>query len=47
MGRNRKYKTTEEQLLARRQRQMKYYWKNVNTLRKQSLERYYERKKDI
>lgn len=45
MGRKLKYKTIEEKNEARKKRQMKYYWKNVELKRKQSLERYYNEKK--
>jgi len=44
MGRLQKYITEEEQLIARRERQMRYYWKNVDKKRKEALNRYYERK---
>ena len=44
MGRIQKYKTEAEQLTARRDRQMRYYWKNAITLRKTALKRYYKRK---
>lgn len=42
MGRKQKYITEEEKLKARRERQMRYYWKNVKKQRKKALERYYE-----
>ena len=45
MGRNLKYKTEEEQLTARKERQMRYYWRNMKQKRKEALERYYEKKK--
>ena len=44
MGRLQKYKTKEEQIIARRKRQMKYYWKNSIKLKKQALKRYYEKR---
>jgi hypothetical protein len=47
MGRKRKYLTEEEKLNARRERQMRYYWKTVNKQRKKSLERYYENKRNL
>lgn len=47
MGRKLKYKTPEEKLIARRERQMRYYWKNVDKKRKESLKRYYDRKQKI
>lgn len=42
MGRKIKYKTDEEKIQARRERQMRYYWKNADKLKKQALKRYYE-----
>ena len=45
MGRKIKYITEEEKLTARKERQMRYYWKNVKQKRKEALERYYEKKK--
>lgn len=47
MGRKIKYKTKEEQLIAKRERQMRYYWKNVDRKRKESLNRYYEKQQKI
>jgi len=47
MGRTLKYKTPEEKINARKERQMKYYWKNVEKLKKEALERYYKRKNCI
>jgi hypothetical protein len=44
MGRKQKYITEEEKLTAKRERQMRYYWKNAKKMRKEALERYYERK---
>jgi hypothetical protein len=44
MGRKLKYKTEEEKLKAKRERQMRYYWKNVKQKRKDALERYYANK---
>lgn len=44
MGRNIKYKTEEEKLMARRERQMRYYWKNKEFKRKKALERYYDKR---
>jgi len=44
MGRNKKYITVEEQIIARQIRQMKYYWKNVEKMRKSALDRYYKKK---
>ena len=42
MGRKLKYKTNEEKINARRKRQMEYYWKNQEKIKKKNLERYYE-----
>ena len=47
MGRKKKYLTDMEKITARRERQMRYYWNNVNEQRKKSLERYYENKRNI
>jgi hypothetical protein len=47
MGRKRKYLTDGERLKARRERQMRYYWKNVKKQRKKSLKRYYENKRNL
>jgi cytochrome c553 len=47
MGRKRKYFTKEEQTNARRERQMRYYWKNLNEQRIKALERYYENKRNL
>ena len=44
MGRNQKYKTEDEKLNARRERQMRYYIKNQQVKKEQSLERYYKKK---
>jgi hypothetical protein len=44
MGRKRKYTTDEEKLVARRERQMRYYWKNQDEIKKKNLERYYGNK---
>lgn len=44
MGRKKKYITLEEQLTARRERQMKHYWKHAETLKHKNLERYYKNK---
>lgn len=43
MGRKLKYKTEEEKIFARRTRQMKYYWKNQEEIKKKNLNRYYEK----
>lgn len=45
MGRKIKYKTEEEKLTARKERQMRYYWKNVEQKRKEASKRYYHGKK--
>ena len=44
MGRNLKYKTDEEQLKARRERQMRYYFRNQDLKKKQALENYHKKK---
>jgi hypothetical protein len=44
MARLKKYKTEEEQLKARRDRQMRYYFKNQDLKKKQSLQNYYKKK---
>jgi len=44
MGRKQKYKTDEEKLQARRERQMRYYFKNQKLKQKQALDRYYKNK---
>jgi hypothetical protein len=45
MGRKIKYKTEEEKIQARKDRQMKYYWKNQDRLKTNALKRYHDRKK--
>ena len=45
MGRKTKYVTKEEQLCARRERQMRFYWKNRNIIKQKNLRRYYETQK--
>ena len=47
MGRKKKYITTDEKLNARRDRQMKYYWKNAEKLKTEALERYYKKKEHL
>lgn len=44
MGRKLKYKTKEEKRKANNIDAMKYYWKNVDTIRKRNLKKYYEQK---
>jgi hypothetical protein len=44
MGRKRIYETEEEQIQSRKDRQMKYYRKNQNRLKKEALKRYYKNK---
>jgi hypothetical protein len=44
MGRKLKHITDEEKISARKKRQMRYYWKNVEKMRKQALGRYYAKK---
>ena len=46
MGRKQKYITYEEKLNARRERQMRYYFKNQQVKKEQSLERYYKKKEN-
>ena len=46
MGRKKKYKTAEEKLIARRERQMRYYFKNQKIKQSQSLRRYYNNKEN-
>ena len=45
MGRKRKYITKEEQLIARHDRQMRYYWRNREEIKKKNMKRYYETQK--
>jgi len=42
MGRTKKYTTKEQQDEARKQRQMKYYWKNRDDINNKNKERYHE-----
>jgi hypothetical protein len=44
MGRNLKYKTPEEKRLANNAKRMRYYEKNKEFEKKESLRRYYETK---
>ena len=44
MGRKTKYITDEQKLQARKDRQMKYYWKNQKKRQEYSLKWYYENK---
>lgn len=46
MGRKQKYITDEEKLNARRERQMRYYFKNQKVKKEQSLQRYYQKKEN-
>lgn len=46
MGRKQKYITDEEKLNARRERQMRYYFKNQKIKKEQSLKRYYQKKEN-
>lgn len=41
MGRKKKYLTEEEKIEARKERQMRYYWRNQEKLKKQNRERYH------
>lgn len=43
MGRKQKYFTKEEKRQANRDKFMRYYWKNVEKVKKINLERYYEK----
>jgi len=47
MGRQKKYTTDEEKSQARKDRQMRYYWRNSKHLRKEALKRYYKQKNQI
>jgi hypothetical protein len=47
MGRKRKYNTEEEKLQANRDKYMRYYWRNVDKIRKQKLKEYYENKRNL
>jgi len=47
MGRIKRYITEEEQIRARKERQMKYYWKNHEEKKKKNLERYYRVKEEV
>jgi actin-related protein len=44
MGRKQKYITNEQQLEARKQRQLKYYYKNRQKINKSRMEDYWRRK---
>ena len=46
MGRNKKYKTSEEKLIADREKAMRYYFNNQEVIQKKNLRRYYENKKN-
>ena len=45
MGRNLKYKTPEEQRLARNKRFLDHYYRNQEKMKKQRMERYWNGKK--
>ena len=45
MGRKRKYITEEEKQQANKDKYMRYYWKNVEKIKKKNLNRYYVKKK--
>ncbi len=47
MGRKLKYKTNEEKLEAKRNRQMMYYWKHSSKIKKKNLKRYHENKRNL
>jgi hypothetical protein len=44
MGRKLKYKTRQEKLQARKDRQMRYYERNKESIKEKNLKRYYEHK---
>ena len=44
MGRHKKYNTEEEKQQANKDKYMRYYWRNVEKIKKKNLKRYYERK---
>lgn len=44
MGRMKKHMTEEQQINARKERQMKYYWKKKDEINKKNLERYHQKK---
>jgi hypothetical protein len=43
MGRTKKYTTKEQQDNARKERQMKYYWKNRDDINDKNKERYHDK----
>lgn len=45
MGRHKKYHSEKEKTDARKKRQMEYYWRNQDIIKKKNLKRYHERKK--
>jgi hypothetical protein len=45
MGRKLKYKTKEEKLQANRDKYMRFYWRNVEKIKKEKLKIYYENKR--
>jgi hypothetical protein len=45
MGRKLKYKTKEEKRIAQNETYMRYYERNKERIKKEKLNRYYERKK--
>ena len=46
MGRKKLYKTKNEQLTARRKRQLDYYYRNQESVKRKRMERYYKDKLD-
>ena len=46
MGRKRKYFTKEEKLQANRDKYMRFYWRNVERIKKEKLEAYYDKKQN-
>lgn len=47
MGRFKKYMTAEQQIEARRKRQMDYYRRHRDDINKKNLERYHENTKKV
>ena len=47
MGRKKIYLTPDAEIEARRERQMRYHWKNAEERNRKCLDRYYKNKEDI
>jgi hypothetical protein len=47
MGRRLIYKTDEEQLEARRKRQLRYYYRNQEIAKRKRMERYWKSKRNL